>query len=377
MITVEEAHTWLNKYDKSHIPASSNSLINQVIKALEEGHRDEAKKLSQRLCDLACHLQNEKEVTEILIECGFISYLLKDFADAEHILADGISRAWSDLHRRAACQWMLGSVQWQSLFTRQQAMVTWRNSLSDFERLSREAGLPSESRAWYLEIQELLGKSLLEAVEQAGGYSDSKERASGYKDKRGFPGQPSAGTEPPSYPDPSGQKPSGTINLSEQIPPPTFDIWQLFTISEEIPAGDFGPSGIDPFPIGTVEINQLTINSHPYSIHSTRGRKFISLPLDQKFTVVKVKGDSMDQENITEQDYVLLRRVDAPVNGDIVMAEIVGIDSHATLKKYMKDADRITLKPHSNNPEHKPFVFKKVNEGFYIRGVVVAVLKPM
>ena len=42
----------------------------------------------------------------------------------------------------------------------------------------------------------------------------------------------------------------------------------------------------------------------------------------------------MDQENITEKDYVLLRKVDVPANGDIVMAEIVGIDSHATLKKY-------------------------------------------
>jgi hypothetical protein len=35
------------------------------------------------------------------------------------------------------------------------------------------------------------------------------------------------------------------------------------------------------------------------------------------------------------------------------------------------------LQPHSSNPVHKPFVFEKVNEGFFIRGVVVAVLKPI
>jgi SOS-response transcriptional repressor LexA len=68
--------------------------------------------------------------------------------------------------------------------------------------------------------------------------------------------------------------------------------------------------------------------------------------------------------------------VDTPANGDIVMAEIVGIDSHATLKRYSRDLDSIMLKPHSSNPAHKPFIFKKINEGFYIRGVVVAVLKP-
>jgi phage repressor protein C with HTH and peptisase S24 domain len=157
----------------------------------------------------------------------------------------------------------------------------------------------------------------------------------------------------------------------------TSDLLQLFTISEEIPAGDFGPSGIDPFPIGTVAIDRLSINGRPYSIHSTRGRRIINLPLDQKLIVVKVKGDSMNQENIAAEDFVLLRKVDVPANGDIVLAEIVGIDNTATLKRYFKEKDTITLKPSSSNPVHKPFVFKKVNEGFFIRGVVIAVLKPV
>ena len=100
------------------------------------------------------------------------------------------------------------------------------------------------------------------------------------------------------------------------------------------------------------------------------------MPFDQKLSVVKVTGDSMNQENITEQDFVLLRKVDVPDNGDIVLAEIVGVDTRATLKRYFKEKDIIMLKPNSNNPVHKPFVFNKINEGFYIRGVVVAILKP-
>jgi phage repressor protein C with HTH and peptisase S24 domain len=188
------------------------------------------------------------------------------------------------------------------------------------------------------------------------------------------PEQPSPGRQDESL------TPVGVVTnqaeLSETQASVPSDILQLFTISEEIPAGDFGPSGIDPFPIGMVEIERLSINGHPYSIHSTRGRKIINLPMDQKFFIVKVKGDSMDQENITERDYVILRRVDKPTNGDIVMAEIVGLDSHATLKIYSRSKTSITLRPHSSNPVHKPFVFTKVNEGFYIRGVVVAVLKP-
>jgi phage repressor protein C with HTH and peptisase S24 domain len=377
MIAFEDVYPWLNKYEASHISPSSECLIDQVRQALSKGHADESRGLLQQLYDLACHLRDDKEVTEILIECAHSSFMLDDLTEAERILVDSVSRAWSDLHRRAVIQWMLGSVQWQSLTTRHQAEISWRNSLSDFERLSREAGLSSEQHAWYLETKGKLQESLLEALEQAGRYVDIDEAHSSEKRESGFSAKPGAVTETPMPSEPIVNEPSDTFRLSEPSVTHTFDILQLFTISEEIPAGDFGPSGIDPFPIGTVEIDHLTINNHPYSIHSTRGRKIINLPLDQKLSVVKVKGDSMDQENITEQDYVLLRRVDAPANGDIVMAEIVGIDSHATLKKYSREPDSITLRPHSSNPVHQPFVFKKVNEGFHIRGVVVAVLKPM
>ena len=363
MITFEDVHAWLNKYDKSHISDSSNSLIDQVLKAMKEGRKEEARGLLQQLVELACNLRDDKEVNEILIECGHIFFMLDDLTEAERILLSSVSRAWSDPHRRGVAQWMLGCVQWLSLTTRQQAVISWQSSLSDFERLAREAGLTSEQHAWYLEAHSRLQKSLLEAMQKAGSYVDVDETASSKSKKK----------------EPFSQ--SGVVADASLPPEPgenhPFDILQLFTISEEIPAGDFGPSGIDPFPIGTVEIDRLTINGHPYSIHSTRGRKVINLPFDQKFSVVKVKGDSMDQENITDKDYVLLRRVDAPANGDIVMAEIVGIDSHATLKRYSRQKDGITLKPHSSNPAHKPFVFKKINEGFYVRGVVVAVLKPI
>ncbi len=377
MISFEDVQSWLNKYDTSHISAPAGSLIDQVRNSLREGRKDEARGLLQQLYDLACNLRDEKEVNEILIECGHISFILDDLAEAESILMDSVSRAWSDPHRRAVVQWMLGCVQWQSLPTRQQAVGSWQNSLSDFERLGREAGLTSDQHDWYLETCGHLQKSLLEAMRQSGNYVDVDEKPPNKPDEKDSSTQPVEVTE-------TRLTPKSTVSeliLPPQPPQPSvthnFDILQLFTVSEEIPAGDFGPSGIDPFPIGTVEIDSLTINGHPYSIHSTRGRKIINLPFDQKFSVVKVKGDSMDQENITEKDYVLLRKVDAPANGDIVMAEVVGIDSHATLKKYSREEDSILLKPHSSNPVHKPYVFMKNNEGFYIRGVVVAVLKPI
>jgi hypothetical protein len=361
MIALEDVYPWLNKYGMSHIRPSSVRLIDQILTALKEGCADEARGLLQQLKDLACKLRDDEEVTEILTECGTITYGMGSLEEAETILVDAVTRAWSNLHRRAVIQWMVGCVQWRSMPARQRAVISWRNSISDFERLARQPGLSHEQQTWYQETCARLEQSLIEALELVGSYMDlvqSSEIAEG-----GYP--------PPSEEFSATPLPSGSAVTQ------TSDILQLFTISEEIPAGDFGPSGTDPFPIGTVEIDRLTINGHPYRIHSTRGRRIINLPLDQKCTVVKVKGDSMNQENITEEDFVLLRRVDVPVNGDIVMAEIVGIDSQATLKRYFKNNDTITLQPHSSNPVHKPFVFKKVDEGFYIRGVVVAVLKPI
>ncbi len=361
MIAFEDVYSWFNRYGTSHIRPSSVRLIDQILTALKEGRTAEARGLLQQLKDLACKLQDDEEITEIMTECGTITYGMGNLEEAETILLDAVTRSWSNLHRRAVIQWMVGCVQWRSMPYRQRAVISWRNSISDFERLVRQPGLSHEQQTWYQETCAHLEQSLLEALELVGSYMDLVQSS----------GIAEGGYPPPTVEFSTTPLPSGSAVTQ------TSDILQLFTISEEIPAGDFGPSGTDPFPIGTVEIDRLTINNHPYRIHSTRGRRIINLPLDQKCTVVKVKGDSMNQENITEQDYVLLRRVDVPANGDIVMAEIVGIDSQATLKRYFKDNDTITLQPHSSNPVHKPFVFKKVDEGFYIRGVVVAVLKPI
>jgi phage repressor protein C with HTH and peptisase S24 domain len=390
MITLDDVYPWLNRYDLSHISLSSERLINLVCSALSAGKKDEVNGLLQQLSDLAGKLRDETEVTEILVECAHCYYLLNNLSHADAILMDAVSRAWSDLHRRAVIQWMAGWVKWQTLSGRSQAVIYWRNSLSDFDRLAKQPGLSLDQHAWYHGIAGQLEQSLIEALDQVGSYVDINDAQP--VAEAGAASQAPTGLQTPApAPSPASVTHSKAAPVPDQATTthslpveatdePTVthmsDILQLFTISDEIPAGDFGPSGIDPFPIGTVEIDRLAINGHPYRIYSTRGRKIINMPFDQKFIVVKVKGDSMNLENITEQDYVLLRRVDSPSNGDIVLAEVVGTDSHATLKKYTRLKDTITLSPHSTNPAHTPFVFTKVNEGFHIRGVVVAVLKP-
>lgn len=379
MISLEDVYPWLNKFGKSHIPDSSDRLVNRMRSALGEGglekNPDEARWFLQQLKDLAYKLRDDHEVTEILIACAYSAYKLGSFDEAEAILVDAVSRSWSNIHWRAVVQWMVGCVMWQSLPKRQQALVSWRNSVSDFERLARTPGIPLDQQVWYKDAWCKLDQSLSEALRELGILPGTGQLLG--KSETMLP----AGSEQSPIPQPPS---STTVLFSADTPSPLLprvtqasDSLQLFTISEEIPLGDFGPDGMDPFPVGTVELNRLSINGRPYSIHSTRGRSVIKLPLDQKLTVVKVKGDSMDLDSITEQDYVLLRRMDAPSNGDIVMAEIVGVDSRAMLKRYSKEGSTISLYPNSRNPAHKPYMFNNGDEGFYIRGVVIAVLKPI
>jgi len=69
---------------------------------------------------------------------------------------------------------------------------------------------------------------------------------------------------------------------------------------------------------------------------------------------VKAIGDSMDKAGIKDQDMVLIRKIDLPENGDIVVAVINGL---ATIKVFQRASNgTILLMPKSTNLSHQPIV---------------------
>jgi phage repressor protein C with HTH and peptisase S24 domain len=398
MITLDDAYSWLNKFSNSHIRPSSDFMIGQIKDDLAKGAVVKAVNHLQHLKNLSTKLQDASEVGEVRIICGRMAYKLKNYDDAKAILEDAVTRSWSDLHKRAVVEWMLGCVQWDSA-QQLEAVSTWRKSLADFERLTRHAGSSTVKQKWYEETYWKMDRSLIEALgmlevvnedSNPAGETEKPKTHKGPKQNeqadpaKKTPAEQVEGNEPTVFEEKTvrlDEDRSTTISNAFRAEEPavtsTSDILQLFEVSEEIPAGDFGPSGVDPFPIGRIEVDKVTIDGRKYRIYNPHGHKPASLPAGQGVVVVKVKGDSMNQENILPGDFVILRRVDVPANGDIVMAEIIGTDSSATLKKFYVKKDTITLQPHSSNPDHKPFIFKKVGDGFYIRGVVIAILKPV
>ena len=85
--------------------------------------------------------------------------------------------------------------------------------------------------------------------------------------------------------------------------------------------------------------------------------------------VLKVKGESMVDEQIREGDYVVVEdRTDAR-NGEMVVALLEG--TNATLKKFYREKNEIRLQP--AHPTMKPIYLKE--KELKIQGVVIGLLR--
>ena len=86
------------------------------------------------------------------------------------------------------------------------------------------------------------------------------------------------------------------------------------------------------------------------------------------YFVLQVKGDSMKEEGILDEDFVVVRKQPTAENGETVVALI---NNEATIKKYYKREDHVELRP-----AHKGMESLVVREGhLHIEGKVVGVMR--
>ena len=83
--------------------------------------------------------------------------------------------------------------------------------------------------------------------------------------------------------------------------------------------------------------------------------------------VLRVRGDSMIDEQIRPGDYVICEQRQTARNGETVVALID--DGEATLKKFYKEAGHIRLQP--ANDKYEPIIVKDCK----IQGVVIGVIR--
>lgn len=83
--------------------------------------------------------------------------------------------------------------------------------------------------------------------------------------------------------------------------------------------------------------------------------------------VLRVKGDSMIEEQIRDGDYVVIEQSEEAKNGDIVVALLD--NGMATLKRFFRETTRIRLEP--ANAQMSPIFVKNVS----IQGKVVGLIR--
>ena len=107
-------------------------------------------------------------------------------------------------------------------------------------------------------------------------------------------------------------------------------------------------------------------------INEDRGEEYIGIDDEHAGSptfALRVQGKSMYKAGILDKDYVLIRKQDFAVNGDIAAVRITGIEDTATLKRFFKESNHWRLQPENNdektiivvpNPEHQNAV-----KGYY------------
>jgi len=128
-----------------------------------------------------------------------------------------------------------------------------------------------------------------------------------------------------------------------------------------------------PPKIGAVEVPLLGYVSAGEPIDAVEDSQVISVPEDLvgkgRTYVLRVRGNSMIDEQIRDGDFVIVEERQWAENGETVVALIRNTD--ATLKKYYREDGRIRLQP--ANPEMEPIILKE--KEVKIQGVVIGILR--
>ena len=122
------------------------------------------------------------------------------------------------------------------------------------------------------------------------------------------------------------------------------------------------------------EIPLLGMVAAGQPIEAILSHETVSAPRDMiergRMFALRVRGDSMIEENIQDNDIIIVSSQQTAENGQMVVALIDG--NYATVKKFYRDPEFIRLEP--ANPQFKP-IFIKTPGRIQIQGVVRGLIR--
>ncbi len=112
---------------------------------------------------------------------------------------------------------------------------------------------------------------------------------------------------------------------------------------------------------------QIAAGSPVLAVEEDERIDFSSMFDSDEHFCLRVKGDSMIEDQISDGDYVVVKKQDTCRDGEIVVALVD--DQEATLKRFYREANRIRLEP--ANSSMKPIY----SDNVAIEGVVIGVVR--
>lgn len=342
---------WLDKEGKPQHHPSVEPLIVNLRKCVSDANqKDKAWHCIEQIEKLYDHMhrENYKMSARMFLECGVAAYQMGNAHEAISFLTRSTS-SYTDDHNKGVSCWLLGCVHWY-VDNSVSALASWENAYRHFREQKNKSGRGSESERWYSDkIQEME-----DAI------------------KRG------ADTEKPPFPRRRTRRKLVGQHTLQSLP-----------VIGQIRAGT--PLDVLPPATDNMDIHRVHIDEKEYFIVSLiAGQKTVHLPQNgEYYFILRVIGNSMNQsspETIEDGDYVILREQHTADHRDIVAAVITNDQGEheqlATLKRYLLQNGKVVLQPESDDPHFQEPVyisreFDMRAEEFQIRGIAIAVLKPV
>ncbi len=127
--------------------------------------------------------------------------------------------------------------------------------------------------------------------------------------------------------------------------------------------------------IAAVELPLQGAVAAGYPIEAIQDEECVCVPEDMiagstaEHYVLRVRGDSMIDEQIRDGDYVIVQSRDTAYDGEMVIALVDG--ENATMKKLYREGAHVRLQP--ANPDLTPMYFE--SDRIAIQGVVIGVIR--
>lgn len=108
-----------------------------------------------------------------------------------------------------------------------------------------------------------------------------------------------------------------------------------------------------------------------YAEQNIEGYTLTDLNGGAEYFALRVQGDSMNAIGINDGYLIIVRRQDSVANGEVAVVLVGGED--ATVKRFHRDGDSVTLVPQSTNPTHMIQSYDTAKTDIKVLGKVVKV----